>query len=301
MTPCFRAQTNGDIPLVAVAIHNGHSVRAEVAAALAVNEADRLREEDPFTGEWARLAGTNIVVLCSRFQVDVNRPRDKAVYLKPENAWGLRVWKTEPSADMIARSLAEYDVFYAEAKRIFSDMQQRFGRFVVLDLHTYNHRREGPEGSPADPEVNPEVNVGTGTMDRRQWTPVVDRFIADLRRFDFLDKHLDVRENVKFRGGQFSRWIHDTFPESACSLAIEFKKFFMDEWTGEPDRPQVEAIRRALESTVPGIVEELGSPPPRSLPSLGYIDIQETTIDLFVMSAKGRSGPVKSSWMVDKL
>jgi hypothetical protein len=133
-------------------------------------------------------------------------------------------------------------------------MQHRFGRFVVLDLHTYNHRREGPEGPSADPTANPEVNVGTGTLNRQRWAPVVDRFIADLRGFDFLGRHLDVRENVKFRGGQFSRWIHETFPEAACSLAIEFKKFFMDEWTGEPDRVQVEAIRRALQSTVPGMI-----------------------------------------------
>lgn len=261
MTPCFSTHMSGDVPLVAAAVHGGHSVRAEVAAVLALDEADRLREEDPFTAEWATLAGTHIVALRSRFEVDLNRPRDKAVYLKPETAWGLRVWKTDPPADMIVRSLAEYDAFYTEAKRIFSDMQRRFGCFVVLDLHTYNHRREGPEGPSADPAGNPEVNVGTGTMNRQRWKPVVDRFIADLRGFDFLGRHLDVRENVKFRGGQFSRWIHSTFPESACSLAIEFKKFFMDEWTGGPDRVQVEAIRRALQSTVPGIMEELRAKP----------------------------------------
>jgi hypothetical protein len=257
MNQGFRVQVSGDLPLVAAAIHNGHRVREEIARVLALDEANRLREEDPFTGEWTELAGTHIVVLRSRFQVDVNRPRDKAVYLKPENAWGLQVWKTGPSANIIARSLAEYDAFYTEVKRIFLDRQRRFGRFVVLDLHSYNHRREGPEGPAADPETHPEVNVGTGTMNRQQWAPVVERFIADLRGFDFLGRHLDVRENIKFRGGQFPRWIHNTFPESACCLTLEFKKFFMDEWTGKPDRTQIEAIRRALQSTVPGITQEL--------------------------------------------
>ena len=42
----------GDSPLVAAAIHHGHAVREEVAALLALPEADRLREEDPFTGDW---------------------------------------------------------------------------------------------------------------------------------------------------------------------------------------------------------------------------------------------------------
>jgi hypothetical protein len=52
--------------------------------------------------------------------------------------------------------------------------------------------------------------------------------------------------------------VHQTVPDSACVLAIEFKKFFMDEWTGEPDRPVIEEIRKALASTVPGVLEQVG-------------------------------------------
>jgi hypothetical protein len=40
-------------------------------------------------------------------------------------------------------------------------------------------------------------------------------------------------------------------------LSLEFKKFFMDEWSGEPDRAQLEAIRQALQSTLPGLLDEL--------------------------------------------
>jgi N-formylglutamate deformylase len=62
---------------------------------------------------------------------------------------------------------------------------------------------------------------------------------------------------VRFRGGRLSRWIHETFPETGCALAIEFKKFFMDEWTGEVDRTLHGAILEALRSTTPGVLEEL--------------------------------------------
>ena len=58
-------------------------------------------------------------------------------------------------------------------------------------------------------------------------------------------------------GGQFSRWVHETYPDAGCSLAIEFKKTFMDEWTGQPDRLQMERILRALEGTVPAVLEAL--------------------------------------------
>jgi hypothetical protein len=94
-------------------------------------------------------------------------------------------------------------------------------------------------------------------MDRARWAPVVDRFINDLRSVEFPGGALDVRENIKFKGGQFSRWIHKKYPQSGCSLAVEFKKFFMDEWTGAPDRSMVDAIGEALKSTVPGLLEEL--------------------------------------------
>jgi hypothetical protein len=155
------------------------------------------------------------------------------------------------------KSLEEYDAFYAAAHRVFSEMESRYGQFVVLDLHSYNHRRAGPDAAPEDPAANPEVNVGTGSLDRRRWGLLVDRFMGDLSAFDLLGRHLDVRENVRFRGGNFSRWTHANFPESACCLAVEFKKFFMDEWTGAFDAEEFEAVSRALSSTLPGLRESL--------------------------------------------
>jgi N-formylglutamate amidohydrolase len=247
----------GNTPLVTTAIHNGHTVREEIAHLFALNEADRLREEDPFTDQWVTIADTQVVVYHSRFEVDLNRPREKAVYLTPADAWGLQVWQDTPPSDVLARSLAQYDTFYAEMQAMFTDFTTRFGRFVVFDLHTYNHRRAGPGGPTADPAQNPEVNIGTGTMNRKQWAPLVERFMTDLQTFDYLGRHLDVRENVRFQGGHFARWIHQTFPGAACVLAIEFKKFFMDEWTGKPDELQLKTIRQALHATVPGVLESL--------------------------------------------
>lgn len=249
--------TEGNTPLVAAAIHDGHEVRDEVAAILALDKHDRFREEDPFTRTWTVVADTRIVGLRSRFEVDLNRPREKAIYRSPEEAWGLKVWKTQPSAEIINRSLAEYDAFYARAYNLFASLEQRFGYFVVFDFHTYNHRRERPNAPPANPLENPEVNVGTGSLNRQHWAPLVDRFITDLSCFNFLGRRLDVRENVKFQGGHFQHWIHRMFPKSACVVSIEFKKFFMNEWSYEADHRQLKAIYYALRSTIPGIFAEL--------------------------------------------
>ena len=255
----FLRSTEGKQPVMVTAIHHGHELRDEVARLMTLDEESRLREEDPYTGTWTAIARNRLVVYRSRFEVDLNRPREKAVYRVPEDAWGLEVWKEPPAPDLVARSLEEYDRFYARVHEVCSRMEKEFGRFVVLDLHSYNHRRQGPEASPADPDENPEVNVGTGTMDRERWARIVDRFILDLRAFDYLGRGLDVRENVKFRGGQLARYIHERFPESGCVLAVEFKKFFMDEWTGGADRSQLEALKEALRCTLPGLMEELSA------------------------------------------
>ncbi len=53
------------------------------------------------------------------------------------------------------------------------------------------------------------------------------------------------------------RWIHANFGASACCLAIEFKKFFTDEWIGEIDRQQYAVIPSALETTLAGLGESL--------------------------------------------
>lgn len=248
---------SGDTPLVAAAIHNGSLLSDHIKKINALSEAERLREEDPFTGSWTSITDKKIIAHYSRFEVDLNRPRDKAVYHEPGDSWGLNTWRIKPSPEVLAQLLEKYDAFYDELHRGFSHLINRCGHVVVYDLHNYNHRRQGAD-SPADnPQLNPEVNVGTGTMDRVFWGAIVDRFITDLRAFDFLGRNLDVRENIKFKGGYFSRWLHENFPGSVCCLAIEFKKFFMDEWSGEADQVQLDTILAALLSTVPGILAEL--------------------------------------------
>jgi N-formylglutamate amidohydrolase len=254
--PIWRLRV-GRGPLVATAIHDGHEVRQDVAKFLALGAAQRLREEDPFTGRWTAVAPTSVVGLRSRFEVDLNRPREKAVYRTAQDAWGLTVWKDGPSDELVQRSLAEYDHFYRSMKELLSQIVQAHGRFVVFDLHSYNHRRDGPDGPPADPQANPQVNVGTRTMNRKCWAPVVDTFIETLRSFDFPGGKLDVRENVKFFGGNWPEWIHKTFPDTGVALAIEVKKFFMDEWTGQPDEECIGAIGEALRFTVPAVFDAL--------------------------------------------
>jgi N-formylglutamate amidohydrolase len=256
----------GDMPIVATAIHAGHDTRREVTGLFAVPEADRLREEDPFTDRWTKIADNQVVVHRSRFEVDLNRPRERAVYLKPDDAFGLEIWKTPLPDDALQRSLALYDEFYAQFRGICDDLVAAHGRFVVLDLHSYNHRRSGPDAPVDDPAKNPEINVGTGSLDREQWGTLVDRFMEDVAAAPFEGGRLDVRENVRFKGGFLSRWVHEHYATSGCALAIEVKKIYMDEWTGREDEAVVVSMLEVLRSAIPGLLEERAAISGRSNP-----------------------------------
>jgi len=247
----------GPGPLIAVANHHGHALRSEVSELMVLDATARLYEEDPYTGVWAEIVPSYLIARHSRFEVDLNRPRESAVYLTSGDAWGLEVWKTPLPAAIIEQSLQYYDAYYSALEQLCREKEAEYGGFVILDLHSYNHRRQGPDGPRAEQSANPDVNIGTGTMDHTRWGGLVDRFMSDLRDFECMGRWLDVRENVKFVGRQFPKWVHAKFPQTGCAIAIEFKKFFMDEWSGEVDQGLHAAIKQALASTLPGLEEEL--------------------------------------------
>lgn len=232
-------------------------MRPELIPHLGIDEVTRMREEDPYSDYWVLACGNRVFTRRSRFEVDLNRPRAEAICVQPEDCWNLRVWRDSIEGVLMERSLAEYDAFYEILDEVLRELAARFGRFVVLDFHSYNHRRAGPDAAASDAAANPEINIGTGSLERERWSPVVDRFLESLRKHDFLGRRLDVRENVRFRGRQIAEFVHQKYPEQGCALAIEVKKFFMDEWTGvahaDEMRALLPAFRNAAECAVKGL------------------------------------------------
>jgi len=244
------------LPLVTTAIHAGHDLRPDLQAMTSLDDATRRREEDPFTDRVTAAGGTPVVVHRSRFEVDLNRPRAEAVYTTPDTCWGLTVWREPLSEEQVERSLRGHDEFYAALAREL-DRLALSGPFVVLDIHSYNHRRGGPEAVPAPDAANPEVNIGTGTLDRDRWGHLVDRFMDDLSHRQVAGHDLDVRENIRFKGGYLSRWVHERYDGVGCALAVELKKVFMDEWSGVPDDEHLDELTAAFAGSVPILMDRL--------------------------------------------
>lgn len=250
MNQSFFYLSGGDGPVVATAIHDGHLIRPVLNAYINLSAKQRLREEDPYTGQLAALFPSHLIAHHSRFEVDLNRPRKKAVYQRPEDAWGLHVWRESLPQEEVETSLRRYDDFYEQIEAYLEKIIARHGYVVVYDLHSYNHRRGGPQSKPADPAENPEVNLGLAGMRLDQWRPVVDAFTSAYKNSYPTEATPDVRENVKFEGGYFMQWIHQRFGSKACVIAVEFKKTFMDEWTNEVNQEQLDFIGQALKATV---------------------------------------------------
>ncbi|MBW3671178.1 MAG: N-formylglutamate amidohydrolase, partial [Acidobacteria bacterium] len=138
----------GSGPVVATAIHNGHALSRDVAELTALGEEERFREEDPYTGQFAEIVETCVVVHQSRFELDLNRPPELSVYEGPEHAWGLEVWKSPLPGAVILRSLQRRRNFYQQFEELLREKEREHGRFVVLDIHSYNHRRDGGDEPP---------------------------------------------------------------------------------------------------------------------------------------------------------
>ncbi len=232
-------------PLVCTAIHNGHYLRDEIEANMTLSEADRLREEDPLTGFFTEFNCNRIIVDTSRFEVDINRPKSRSVYQKPEDCWGLDLRDAPLTEDEIERSMAEYDDFYRRVKIHLDEIMAIHGRIIVLDIHSYNHHRLGPDAEYDDPKYNPEIILGTNNMPEEN-LPFVERLRDNLASIDFRNRNIDCRINVKFPGGHFPRWIHHIYGDKAIAIAIEFKKTFIDEWSGKADFIAMQELRNLL-------------------------------------------------------
>ncbi len=250
----------GMSPVIATAIHEGHAVRPSIRPLYILDDQERLREEDPYTEFTTRDVPNRIVFHRSRFEVDINRRRDGAIYLTPEQAWGLDVWAKPLPQDEIEASLQTHDAYYDMLLAFLTGVERQFGRFVVLDIHSYNHRRAGPTAPSTPQEKAPDINIGTTSMDRARWAPLVEALIAHFASHTINGRSLDVRENVAFQGkGEQTRFIHAHFPDTGCAIAVEFKKFFMDEWTGEPDTAVIDQLREIVATAVPILEKTLAS------------------------------------------
>ena len=233
-------------PSLAMAIHAGHNVRAELLPLMQIPEKDRLFEEDPATDRMIRGAANAIWGLDSRAEYDLNRPAGGAVPLTAEQFWGVQVYRKAPTRDMVHRSLEKHEAFYRFIGSCVRILLERFGFCIVYDIHSYNLSRQVEKGI-----VNPPVfNLGTALLDRPSWGERIDAWLHELGRIEIPWIRTTVEENRVFTGaGELCRRLTG-WDRNILVLPTEVAKVYMDERTGTLQEARVDAIGRGLRRAI---------------------------------------------------
>lgn len=241
--------TTMDSPFWSFTIHDGHSISEELMPYVKLSDAERLREEDPYTASIADLPINQFIVSTSRFQLDLNRNLDNALYLRPEQAWGLEVFQPTLPESYVTQLHKQHQVLYNSIERHIASTIKKYGYFVILDIHSYNAKRESAE-EIVDETKNPQINLGT-FYNTAKWDKFIQHFAQIMKEAgSTVGENLDIRENVKFKGGNLAQHLIQRYGDLGCVISIEFRKDFMDEWSGEVYKDKVVAYNKILKDTV---------------------------------------------------
>jgi len=156
--------------------------------------------------------------------------------------------------------------FYDWIAQRVEAMIKENGRILVLDVHSYNHRREGRSAEPDDPKVSPDIDLGATTLNRDVYGGLLDRFGDALRSRPVAGQPPEVGTNIRWQdGGHFPEWLHAKYGDAACVITLEYKKIFMDEWGQSAD---ILALQDLREGFLAAVDEARGWLTEHPLPSL---------------------------------
>lgn len=238
-------------PVMITAIHAGHTIRPSMLPWLKITEEGRLREEDPLTDFFLSAGDTIFRANRSRFEFDLNRPSDRAISVDPAETWGLEIWSPDLPQEEIDTSRALHQQFYAMMAQRVEAMIAEHGRILVLDIHSYNHRRDGADMSSAPQTKNPDIDLGATTLNKDLYGELLEDFAQGLRSRPVRGNKPDVRTNVRWAdGGNFPEWLHAAYGDAACVITLEYKKIFMDEWSHSADILALQELRQGFEVAV---------------------------------------------------
>ncbi|TCP24377.1 N-formylglutamate amidohydrolase [Tenacibaculum skagerrakense] len=207
------------VPYVCAAVHDGHQFRKELWHNCLHTEYERWYEEDPCTKEMIAEHPIVITGLDSRFEYDLNRAPESAIY---EDAWGKQLWKSPLPLEMKEKSLAKHDAFYDVVEALILKLEEKYEKCIVYDMHSYNWQRW-------EREV-PTWNLGTANVDN-------NRFGTDIEEWRLILEQMPLPNGIKstskvndtFQGnGYFLKFITQKF-ENTLVLATEIAKVYCDE------------------------------------------------------------------------
>lgn len=208
---------------ICTAIHNGHTLRPDLADHCRLSQKERLYEEDPHTSEFIQAMPIALIVNDSRYEYDLNRPIDESVY---ETAWGKTVWQQPLSKKKKQVSHGKYQAFYRVLKALVNKIENTHGACLLYDIHAYNYQR-------IKNSTTPMFNIGTRQLDRSRWDSIIRHWEKTLNSYSLPQMECSAQTDVVFQGkGYLATFIREHF-KNTLILPTEIKKIFMDEMNSD--------------------------------------------------------------------
>jgi hypothetical protein len=229
----FSIKISDYVPFATTAIHNGHQFSKELWKNCKHTEYDRWYEEDPSTGEM--IAGLPITLIAhdSRFEYDLNRHPNEAIY---ETAWGKPLWKIPLSEDAKYKSSEKHDNFYKIVLTLMIKLEELFGSVVVYDIHSYNWKRW-------EREV-PVFNIGTTNVNTQKYTVAIEQWNEILVKMELpISQKISCGINDVFQGNGYLLKYITANTLNTLVLATEIAKVYCDEETGQNYPEVVDALK----------------------------------------------------------
>jgi N-formylglutamate amidohydrolase len=235
-----------------LALHSGSRVRSDLEEALKVSQGQRFREEDPYTDLFLHDFPIRVAALDSRFEYDLNWEIEKCIYPAGMKKWGLDIWKRPLNRDEIVTTHSKYREFHALIDILVGYILERYTAATVFDIHSFCYQREERVNWWEDNK--PEINLGTRSINRDYFSPLIDIFLDGASKAQLDGRDLRIGENVLFPGGYLTRKYTSSYNRQLLVLAIEYKKIFMNERTGILFPRKLEILKENLLLTKDRIV-----------------------------------------------
>ncbi|TAI48899.1 N-formylglutamate amidohydrolase [Flagellimonas allohymeniacidonis] len=242
----FTLKISEYVPFVCGAVHDGHHFRHALWDNCLHTEYERWYEEDPCTKQMVNTFPILIAGLDSRFEYDLNREPERAIY---EDAWGKQLWKKPLMEDEKNLSLSKHTNFYRVVKVLIEKLEAKFKHIIVFDMHSYNWKRW-------DREV-PVWNLGTSNIDMDRFGDLAEFWSRKLGTMNLPNGIGNLsRINDTFQGnGYFLKYMTRNF-ENTLVLATEISKVYCDEHTGIIFPEVVRSVEHQLRTMIPEMVKE---------------------------------------------
>lgn len=237
----FTIKIDSYVHYVCGAIHDGHQFRKGLWDNCLHSEYDRWYEEDPETKNMVQSHPIVIAGRDSRFEYDLNRFPEEAVF---ETAWGKQLWREPLSESEKSLSLSKHANFYKVVSTLISKLEEKFGKCIVYDMHSYNWQRW-------DREV-PTWNLGTSNIDNERFGDIIELWRKDLEgvNLPYSIKQTAKINNTFYGNGYFLRFITNNFSNTLV-LATEIAKVYCDELNQIIFPEVVESVENQLKELVP--------------------------------------------------